>query len=342
MPAQKSALVHIGFPKTGTTSIQTVVRALERGGRLPDGIAMPSLGRYEQMFLPVAYQTTARIPRAMRGPAGREPERLRRELREAWIDALRASPSIVVSSEFLSLFSAEETAAFHRDLLECGYGPIRCLVYVRDPAGLYLSSVQQNLKASSSFVHPAQFRAGYKERIACWSQLADVHTRVRLFQPDALLDGDVVTDFLDQFAEFFGVHRPESLHERRNESMSAEGMILLQKYRHYIHPGADDVFMPDSNRLSVLISEIEPKLTRPLTPPRLRDDVARLVHRRTADDIDYLSTEFGLTIDTGGDAPEAKADSFSEVSSILNSYDPAALAELYCRILSSLLRSAPP
>lgn len=343
VPKAKSALVHIGVGKTGTTSIQFVLDGLARLGRLP-GIAVPSVGGSGQARLPAAYQAMDRLPRVLRPVVGNDPERLRRELHAAWIDAIRGQSALAVSCEFLARFSDAEAFAFHRDLVEAGYENIHCLVYVREPAGLYLSDVEQALKASASFTPPGEFRTGYSEHIERWRSVCEGRITVRLFRPDALLGGDVVIDFLAEMAAFFGIERPDARYRRQNESISAEGMILLQKYRRHVHPKADDVFMPDSNRLLTLISKLEPTLTRPVTRPRLRDRVARVVCDGAAGDIAYLSREFGIEIPNAiaGRAPQPDPGPFADVAGILEAYDPIALDELSVRLLGALLKSVPP
>ncbi len=341
MPKAKSAFIHIGVRKTGTSSIQFVLDGLAQLGRLP-GIAAPSLGGSGQARLPAAYQTVDRLPRALRAVVGSDPESYRRNLHAAWLDAIRKPSALAVSCEFLALFSDAEAAAFHRDLVEAGYENIHCLVYVREPPGLYLADVQQRLRASASFRPPGEFRTHYKEQIERWRAVCKGGISVRLFHPDALLGGDVVNDFLAQMAAFFGIERPGARYKRQNQSISVEGLILLQNYRRYLHPKADHVFMPDSNRLVDLIATIEPTLTRRVTRPRLRDGVARLVCEGAAGDIAYLSQEYG--IDVGIDAHRAAgpgAGPYADVAAIVDSYDPIALDELSVRLLGSLLGSAP-
>lgn len=340
MPDRKSALVHIGVGKTGTTAIQNALGDLARRRAL-QGVGVPSVGGHDQVYLSAAYQRLDRLPRAMRRVIGPDPDRLRRTLRAGWIASIRQRSSIVVSSEFLALFSDEEVSAFRRDLAAAGYENLRCLVYVREPAGLYLSGVQQNLKASAAFMHPARFRTRYRERLERWQSLFDPNLTVRHFNAKALVDGDAVTDFLTQFATFFGVDRPEAHHARQNESISAESMVLLQKYRRHVHPGQDDQFLPDSNRLLDMILAIEPEMTRPVTPPRLRDGIKRIVFSQAADDVAYLSSKFGIdmSIEPAASVPDVAPT--SDVASILQSYDPAALDELYGRLLSALLKTPP-
>jgi hypothetical protein len=342
VPKAKSAFVHIGVGKTGTSSIQLVLGGLARTGRL-SGIAVPSVAGNGQVLLPAAYQTADRLPRALRAAVGSDPERFRRELRAAWIEAIRARSSIAVSSEFLARFSDEEASAFHRDLVEAGYENIACLVYVREPAGLYLSDVQQTLKASASFTPPDAFRTGYRDCIERWRALCGGRITVRLFRPDALLEGDVVADFLARLAAFFGIERPRPRYRRQNESISAEGMILLQKYRRHLHPDADDVFIPASNRLLDLIATVEPTLTRPVTRPRLRDGVKRAVADGAAGDVAYLAKSFGIDIavDVPEGRPQADVAPFVDVAAILDAYDPVALDELTVRLLGALLKSVP-
>jgi hypothetical protein len=342
LPKGKSAFIHIGVGKTGTSSIQLVLDGLARLGRLP-GIAVPSVGGSGQARLPAAYQTVSRLPRALRALVASDPERLRRELHAAWINAIREPSALVVSCEFLGRFSDAEASAFHRDLIEAGYENIHCLVYVREPTGLYLSDVQQRLKASASFTPPGEFRTGYREHIEPWRSLCEGRITVRLFRPDALLGGDVVTDFLARMAAFFGVERPGARYRRMNQSISVEGMILLQNYRRHVHPKADDVFMPDSNRLFGLIARAEPTLIRRVTRPRLRDGVARVICDAAAADAAYLSQQFGIdiAIDVADRAIAPAAGPFADVASIVGSYDPIALDELSARVLGTLLKSIP-
>jgi hypothetical protein len=340
VPPRKSALVHIGIAKTGTTSIHAALHALARAGRLP-AIALPRPGRLDQSFLVAAYKPAEKLPRSMRHAFRGPPDEVRRALRAAWIDALRAGTSIVVLCEFLMFLSDDEVRAFRRDLADAGYDDVRCLAYVRDPAAFYLSAMQQYLKASAAILQPAGFRPGYRQLVGRWRSLFDERMVVRLFKPDRLRDGDVVADFMAVLSKLAGVELPRVPHRRENRTMSVEGMILMQNYRRYLHPGADDRFMTDSTQLAELIPQVEFGVMRPLTTPRLRPAIRDMIYVEAADDVAFLAEEFGEAAPTGTASPAGPSRPFTDVASILEPHDPAALDELQARLVAALLKVAP-
>ncbi len=271
----KRLLLHIGTIKTGTSSIQETLNAAAESGSL-NGVAYPVPLEMTHNHLAHVYASPDRLPRIPRHRRRADPEsfeRIAQTFKHDLFEAIRDNENLILSAEYLSLFSRDDAAALARDLALAGVGEVRVLAYVRDPASLYLSAVQQTLKAGHLFVRPAAFRYRFLEALAVWRAIyPDV--RVRPFVRGRLVDGDVVRDFLAEASSFFGdTVAPDDVELRvSNPSLSAEAMVVLQRYRRRYYPDEPNVFKPDSTWLFRHLeqSSADPPQTRPRAPSRDR------------------------------------------------------------------------
>ena len=280
------------------------------------------------------YASPDRLPRIPRHRRRADPEsfeRIAQTFKHDLFEAIRDNENLILSAEYLSLFSRDDAAALARDLALAGVGEVRVLAYVRDPASLYLSAVQQTLKAGHLFVRPAAFRYRFLEALAVWRAIyPDV--RVRPFVRGRLVDGDVVRDFLAEASSFFGdTVAPDDVELRvSNPSLSAEAMVVLQRYRRRYYPDEPNVFKPDSTWLFRHLeqSSADPPQTR----PELRPEIASTILRAHADDLVVLAETYGVDLRPDGfdrriEAARAPAD-VKDVAEILESYDEAIVEEL--------------
>src|SRR5690625_2927345 len=205
------------------------------------------------MFFRVLYRPVSELTRVFTYPTATPEADRNRDVsafRSALAEAVAGNDRFIFSGEFISTFTPDEIEAFRRELNELGITDITPVIYVRDPVSRYLSSAQQRIKASSIVPHPATYQDNALELLRNW-RAAFPNLIVRPFDRAQLHEGDVVADFLRVVSDHFGVdlsgHEIES--RSSNESISAEGMVILQRYREKFYPDQNNVFRSDSSEL---------------------------------------------------------------------------------------------
>ena len=197
---------------------------------------------------------------------------------------------IVLSSENVGtrLFRAEDYAALAAALRELS-AEITPLFYVREPAAHYLSYLQQGLKSSviPRKPHPMQMRGIYDAIAEGFGQAP----LVRCFARDQLVNGDILDDF---FATFLPgrLEVGEITAERDNETLSAEGMIVLNHIRATLAGDKDGHRDELTNMFISLIREAE--AIRPTTKPRLTERVRDAIIA-ASDELLWLRDELGVS-----------------------------------------------
>jgi hypothetical protein len=221
--------VHIGPPKTATTSIQ---RTLSRNTDLleADSIHYPRLEVKHQFLVSRFMKDPESFDyNVNHGRAGPEIERHHQEAMSRFeTEAERSGCRILVlSSEHLVLLESDDVDALHRYLRTLA-SDIRVVLYARHPLAAVASNMQELIKNGecrlADFSERTPF-TGFKTLIPRW---ADVFGRqamvIRAFDRDALIGGDPVDDFLAVigFSGTSGLQRIESL----NESLSAPALLI--------------------------------------------------------------------------------------------------------------------
>jgi hypothetical protein len=171
---------------------------------------------------------------------------------------------------------------------------IEAVIYVRRPSEYYLSSVQQNLKASHDIksIRPLRYRAAIEPYLVT---VAD-KTHVVPFARDALYRQDIAADFARRFL-------PECLPEIQaaaigsvNETVSAEAMSVLQSYRLHNHSDRDDIRTTDTGALLELLRKAE-REAGIFTRPKMKAEVAEAIDAMSRDEVIWLEETFGVVFD---------------------------------------------
>lgn len=268
------AIIHIGADKTGTTSVQRSLfnqhQYLARHGVaypfLEDGtnhnlLAAPFLARPMRIHLQ-RYKTT---PNTI-AKANQCWKKLQASLAKGEYD------TVVLSAE--SLFSILNPELFVEKLAE--YLPhlreILIFVYLRRPSTHYMSLVQQQLKRSARFSDPK--RPQYAAILKRWSNVGRLN--LREFDRKCMINGDVVTDFWVNTLP--SIQLPESAEViRSNVSMSAEGLLIFQRFRHAFCAHREGMrtkrskFLLSSIRLVEQSNELKMQFSKASLKPELRD-----------------------------------------------------------------------
>jgi len=195
------AVLHIGPHKTGTSSIQHAMRNnvanLEQQGFLT-----ASDGENAASALPLPFQSeTAFNPTLRRKHKGWAEAVAWAELQ--WLDLEQAAKdrpdhTMILSSEhFSSLADPSPLIARMRRTFD----RITVIAYVRDPVDLYVSSLQQNIRAGRRLVElriPSESRFAIRKQISKFAaEVGAQNIMLRNFARTNLAGGDVVTDFFE-------------------------------------------------------------------------------------------------------------------------------------------------
>jgi hypothetical protein len=327
----RKIIVHIGQPKTGTTSLQA---ALLKGQKhlLDQGILYPTplfSINHGALVLPFRQE----VQRSMVRFVGTDIREARRRGRIYWRSvveeaAMHDAGTVIISSEFI--WGLRHLPKFYENL-QTAFGSeaaIELMAYLRTPSQHYISAAQQKLKMDHRL---PIFRYSRLKRLKEVSDIAPL--KLGKFSRDALHEGDILSDFCLRY----NIKTANLRHRKKeaNTTISAEGMILLQTYRRRNHSERGDMPTDDTNRLLNAIAREEAANPGIYTRPKLRPEFAQYLDRdcqtfawlRKAHGID-LHQDHGVAEGMMRDVAEAE-----DVSELVG-FDPDALHRLRQAVLS--------
>jgi hypothetical protein len=305
-------ILHIGMPKTGSTALQGALaasrdRLAARGALYPTN--PPGCPFENHRLLVLGFTRFADLPRHIRKHALYDASNLGTHYAaflahlRAEVDAARPE-RLVLSSE--TLFRRLGPAA-RRSLgaAVAGFGETRVAVYLRRPSSYYLSALQQKLKSAHRVIPPrVQSPVAVLESYAAVFGAGSV--RARVYDRSLLARGDIVADFLAAHLDGLGLDAGALRRGRdANETVSAEAMDLMRRFRRAFHPEAENVPTPDDGRLLRALRAADRETGAPR--PRLRPEIAEAIDYARADplrlrdawgvefpDFDYRRLERGV------------------------------------------------
>ncbi|OWU82248.1 hypothetical protein ATO6_22650 [Oceanicola sp. 22II-s10i] len=225
----RSVLLHIGDGKCGSTSIQAAL--FDAGAELSkEGVLYHAEKRVGgQAPLATLIGVTARAENMERLRA-----RSRETLREIGRRATEHDAAILSGEKFIRANPGDFIGMLGEVFPELE--TITVLAYVRDPLSMYLSVEQQRLKASAWFAPPTQVR-DMSKALSRWRRSPRVNRmEVRAFDPQRFPEGSVVRDFetvLQGWRPGLKTRLPDI---RENASVTAEQLVLLQRFRAKFFP----------------------------------------------------------------------------------------------------------
>ncbi|MEZ0578833.1 hypothetical protein [Nocardioides sp. MH1] len=232
----RDVVLHIGSGKTGTSTIQRMLRRNAEALRAAGFIypRTPGRARHTRLGLFVRPDDElVRHPDWLTGEPG-EPAVFRRTFRRRLDHELDGSEvdGVVFSDE--GLFVASDRAVTRmRRLLGRYDGSVRLVVYLRRQDDHLVSRYQQVVKMGETTPLTTWMQQDwtgtydYSLRLATWAGLQPDAFVVRRFERERMVGGDLVSDFLD--AAGMAVDPSALSHtDARNESLGAEAIELLR------------------------------------------------------------------------------------------------------------------
>lgn len=240
--------LHIGFPKTATTSLQLAFR--DHQSELAEaGLCYPLIDAdFKQRYLKLFDQKSASNDPKLQ-------DKLRADM-ATMAEAIAASgcPDTILSCEeltnFMMMAYAPDNLRRLRDALFEIDLDVRIVAYVRNPSDFYLSILQERLKRHGGVLAPDTFRTNFARTIRLYEEVFETDAIVREFHPSRLKDKDIVADFLAA-AGLTRVDHSAWEAVSSNESISPEVMTILDQARRETVEGktALNYRMPDSEFL---------------------------------------------------------------------------------------------
>ena len=323
-------ILHIGAPKTGTSSIQVTLNRsrkllAERGIRYPQ---MPGTNRHSLLAVPFLDA----VPREFWPRYGRDKAEVDKAAMEAWQDIanLEGMPTLILSGEtFINLRDGQGLCAVFQRLFPGA--EIEILCYLRDPRSAFPSDLQQVLKASHRL--PEQLHRPVVPALRRFGKIG----KITLLEFGA----DAVSDFAARFLPAgMPLNRPDA---RDNVSMSAEGAQILQSFRLAAFPDQPNVMNDTTKRVLDALASAEAALggVGYFGKPTLRHEIPGAIIAAAQADLAALEDEFGFRFGDpalyGKGTPLAYRADMS-VSDVLN-VDPAKLSQLHGAVLAVLAAS---
>lgn len=275
-------VLHIGMHKTGSTTIQRVLKGFDDGRNLYAPFehinhSFPIYTIFSKHYLRFRAWTDSGLTDA-------QIEELRARQLQDLIAMLRRRDrqTLILSGESIGQIHAEGVAQMI-DLMRPHTRKIEMICYVRAPLSFAVSSFQQRMKRYLTGV-PNRVDPQYRSRIEKFIELLGrENVTIRLFDRSSLMNGDVAQDF----ADFCGITLPERAAVEANSSLSAPALKLLYHFnRERFLKAGDDV-------LSKAREQLISRLARSYADgPRI--ELERFSPLAVFDDVEWLRQTCGI------------------------------------------------
>ena len=217
-------ILHIGDGKCGSSSIQSsLLQAAPELERRRSMLYLTPRGRTSHFGLgTIIGKTTRGDDGAVHAGVTDALTKIRTKVERGGIDF------VILSDESLFCIPPEQTIAILKGSLG-SFGPIHVVSYLREPAGMYLSLMQQRLKADNIVTRPESYTREVDRCLCPWRDAAGVASvRVRPFIREALRNRSIISDFASILEEVSGQSDIQLIETEKNRSLTAEQIILLQ------------------------------------------------------------------------------------------------------------------
>ncbi|SNS31006.1 hypothetical protein [Antarctobacter heliothermus] len=301
-------VLHIGHGKTGSTSIQRALRA--SGPLLADRqVLFPDPGRHDnhQLLFPFLTGSLPDDPVQMSSLAP-TPEAAHAQAAQLWNDlrsriANERPQTVVLSCENQFRPFPPEAMARLRETCAQIADETQVIAYLRSPSPFFLSNVQQDVKKRPEFRRISASRI--RDALGPFVSDGPGPITARLFSREALLNGDVVTDFMAQALPEIDAGALTRGPAEENSSVSAEAMALLQQIFRGTRP-VPARFRDNLKAFRKIVVATDAKVPG-AARPRLFDQVRAVTEARVTD-LDWTRDILGVAFPDLGPASMPQED----------------------------------
>ncbi|MEM9669368.1 MAG: hypothetical protein AAF950_10625 [Pseudomonadota bacterium] len=273
-------LLHIGIPKTGSTSIQGYL-AKESDTLEKNSIIYPEAAHAEF--------GGSRILDAIREPetAGRDDrESIDRHL--AKIAKTHTDPKVIISSEYL--INIYRHCDLLKEFLDAHFEGAKIIMYVREPCAFYKSIILQALKAEAVFPAPDKFKHEYRASIEHIERHFPDCLNLRIFNRERLLQGNIVYDFVKSFLPEQDIEASEFSEASLNVTPAPETLYLMQRYFRQNHRDEPRQFRREAWALFHIFNHTA-RLEGLPTESNLKPGIRELIISRHSDDLIWMKEQ---------------------------------------------------
>lgn len=286
-------ILHIGSPKTGTTTLQKCLH--DNTGLLEkNGILYPRLeGVINHNELSLFFRNSPPTRQYMQNERSTIAEyqaRAKKILNQIKKKSDYHKPNTVILSAEYFFFPLESASA--NDLvgsIKSLFQEIKVVAYVRDPVDYYVSTCLQVLKASQFIPQP--YTPQYRKILQSYTENFDLD--VIKFDTKSLYHGDIVKDFIFRYID---VNAREFSFSKRNESISGESMSLISEYRDFFYRDKVNVFNKETNQLHSKLQAIE-KNNGLYSKAKIKTCCRNYINSSFKDDNSFLLNNYGFSFD---------------------------------------------
>lgn len=275
---EKTAFIHIGMPKTGSTGLQETL-STNREQLKAQGIMYPGNGR-THTALCAEYHPKKFDCQAFKNRTQADVEA---DLKKIIDDISVCESDVILSSEFFSELRPHGIQALSKRLSKIGFNSV-FVCFVRHPVNAAVSSSQQAIKMGAKTLQDVISAPPYVSEKARLTRFVEAVGKDRI----------ILTDFVDAQKEgvtklFFGrINRPRAINGieeiRSNEGLSMDGAILADFYTSHVRKRG---FVPFPKRLIWKVGS--DKFNLP-------EATLNKVREETQADVDWVAVEFGTRL----------------------------------------------
>ncbi len=291
----KTCIIHVGMHKTGTTSIQKSLFDFE-----DSSFYYARIGGGPNHSIPVfnLFSENARAyKRSHRLTAGdmlRQTSITETELLDSFEAA--GDRNMIISGEAIGVLKKRRLEAL-RNWLTPHFDAVSIIAYVRPPLGYMSSAFQQKVRGGA--IWSLASRKLYRSYRGSFEKFDEVFGQssvsLRLFERDALVQGDVVADF----CATIGLELPAERAVKANESSPRDGICLRAQYNRYCH---ENGFVPSRGRIGPVLTAIDKLGSEKF---RLSPLLLAPIVEANQQDIDWINARMGVNfgVDDGESGP---------------------------------------
>jgi hypothetical protein len=296
--AMPRCTIHVGMPKSGSTSIQDALfYHLRPAGFQYAGFGSPN-GSYgtvalfddpsrQQQLFQQLLSRSARFEDYQRS--------LLKKFERAVGRASRQNTHLLLSAEAIYSFSSEAMERLRRFLGDRGF-EIDVLAYLRPWRSYQQSRMQQHLKSGRSrlsiHAEDQQYFCSYRSPIeSLWQVFGRERVSIVKFSPADFPGNCVVQDFCQRL----GIPWEGTKLPRTNEGLSLPALRLMVAYNRFSHHDISDQ-RPRPRRYWLLRDRLQ-QLTGP--PFRVHPSFFAQEHQRLLPELEWVEQQLGFSLDEG-------------------------------------------